>query len=379
MDNNWIKYLLLERLDVSQLSNFITVNEKQLVHILDDAEGTEHLDLLKSKIMTLKTVINCETNDENNVSDIEAIENKLSLRRDVFVSELEQILESHTITRALYYLKRLKSSIQGIKTSKINDINLLRWKDYDSIITDSLWVLDKRDTSGAHLGWYWGNFIPQIPHQIMLRYTKKGDWILDTFLGSGTTLIECRRLGRNGIGIELNTKVAQKAKDIIEQERNIENVVTEVIIDDCTTADIHDAVLTKHKIKCVQLLILHPPYHDIVKFSGDQRDLSNAENTETFLRMFGDAVDNVTPFLEKGRYLALIIGDKYAKGEWIPLGFYCMSEISKRGYTLKSIVVKNFEETRGKRNQKELWRYRALLGGFYVFKHEYVMLFKKTV
>jgi hypothetical protein len=41
------------------------------------------------------------------------------------------------------------------------------------------------------------------------------------------------------------------------------------------------------------------------------------------------------------------------------------------------IAVKNFEETRGKRNQKELWRYRALVGGFYVFKHEYIFIFQK--
>jgi len=27
----------------------------------------------------------------------------------------------------------------------------------------------------------------------MLRYTKKWDWVLDTFVGSGTTLIEGRR------------------------------------------------------------------------------------------------------------------------------------------------------------------------------------------
>lgn len=49
----------------------------------------------------------------------------------------------------------------------------------------------------------------------------------------------------------------------------------------------------------------------------------------------------------------------------------------RRGYDLKSIVVKNFEDTRAKRNVKELWRYRALVGGFYVFKHEYVLIFQK--
>jgi hypothetical protein len=123
---------------------------------------------------------------------------------------------------------------------------------------------------------------------------------------------------------------------------------------------------------------MHPPYYDIIKFSEDKSDLSNATNVEEFLLKFGAIVEKATPFLEEGRYLVLVIGDKYSSGEWIPLGFYCMNEVLKRGYVLKSIVVKNFEETRGKRNQKELWRYRALVGGFYVFKHEYVMLFKKT-
>ena len=131
------------------------------------------------------------------------------MRRDVLTSELNQILESQTNERAKYYLKRLEKGVLKVKTSKINDINLLRWKEYDDIITDSLWVLDKRDTSGAHLGWYWGNFIPQIPHQMMLRYTKRGNWVLDTFVGSGTTLIEYLRLDRNGIGIELNPEVVQ--------------------------------------------------------------------------------------------------------------------------------------------------------------------------
>jgi 16S rRNA G966 N2-methylase RsmD len=260
--------------------------------------------------------------------------------------------------------------------SKINDIDLSRWKEYDEIITDSLWLFDRRDTSGAHSGWYWGNFIPQIPRQIMLRYTKKGDWVLDAFAGSGTTLIECRRLGRNGIGIELNPEVATKSMQLVESEENKDNVITEVITGDSRTINLQET-LDKYKIKQFQLLIMHPPYHDIIKFSKNENDLSNAKSLEEFLKMFGEVVDNTTPYLEKGRYFALVIGDKYSKGEWIPLGYYCMNEVLKRGYLLKSIIVKNFEETKGKRNQKELWRYRALAGGFYVFKHEYIMLFQK--
>ena len=85
----------------------------------------------------------------------------------------------------------------------------------------------------------------------------------------------------------------------------------------------------------------------------------------------------MTPVLDAGRYCVVVIGDKYARGEWVPLGFYCLSEMLKRGYLLKSIVVKNFDETRAKRAHRELWRYRALAGGFYVFKHEYVLILQK--
>jgi len=135
--------------------------------------------------------------------------------------------------------------------------------------------------------------------------------------------------------------------------------------------------LHKHHQKTVQMLIMHPPYFDIIKFSNDPRDLSNAGTIDRFLELMNKVVDNASSVLEKGRYFALVIGDKYSRGEWIPLGFLTMNEILKKGFLLKSIIIKNFEETLGKRNQKELWRYRALVGGFYIFKHEYIFVFKK--
>jgi len=86
------------------------------------------------------------------------------------------------------------------------ELDLNNWKANTEIITDSLWLIPERDRGGAHTGYLHGNFIPQIPRQAMLRFTRKGDIVVDTFLGSGTTLIECKRLGRHGIGIELQRK-----------------------------------------------------------------------------------------------------------------------------------------------------------------------------
>lgn len=68
--------------------------------------------------------------------------------------------------------------------------------------------------------------------------------------------------------------------------------------------------------------------------------------------------------LEKNRYCAVIIGDKYANSQVIPLGFYCMNLMIEKGHLLKAILVKNFGETKGKSNKQGIWRYRALANDF---------------
>ncbi len=265
---------------------------------------------------------------------------------------------------------------------KINDLNLNNWKEYEDIITDSLWIIPSRDKTGAHTGEYHGNFIPQIPNQMMKRFTKKGDVVLDTFLGSGTTLIECRRLGRNGIGIELISKIAKVAKNNIAKQKFLNGKIkTSIIVGDNTkekTKNLTTQMLKNYGKKNVQLIIMHPPYHDIIKFSNNPEDLCNAKTVEDFLKKFGDVVANFTDLLEKNHHLAIVIGDKYTNSEWVPLGFYLMQETMKNNnLKLKSILVKNMVGNRAKRNQEHLWRYRALAGGFYIFKHEYILLFQK--
>ena len=352
-------------------------NRCKFVQVLNDIHGQTDVDALRKRTLSVRNVVESPGRISGCLSEQNPGRDTVSLRRDVLISELNQILEAQTVERARYYVRRLRDGVHKVRKTELNDINLLRWKEYEDVITDSLWVVGRRDSSGGHLGWYWGNFIPQIPQQMMLRYTRRQDWVIDAFSGSGTTLIECRRLGRNGIGLELNREIAMEANKLIEAIPNCDRVTTEIVVGDSRKIDVR-AALEKNRVKQVQLLIMHPPYHDIIRFSDDSDDLSNAGSTERFLQMFGQTVDNLTPFLETDRYFALVVGDKYSNGEWLPLGFYCMNEVLSRHYALKSIVVKNYDETRSKRRQAELWRYRALAGGFYVFKHEYIFIFRKT-
>lgn len=260
--------------------------------------------------------------------------------------------------------------------AKYNDIDLKNWKEYSDIETDTLWIINKRDNSGAHNGYYHGNFVPQIPHQLFSRYTKKGDWILDPFMGSGTSLIEAQRMGRNSIGIELSTDVAKEAYDRIITEKN-EYTRTKVVVGDSKTHSI-DKILESVGIKQVQFVILHPPYWDIIKFSDNPNDLSQCDSLNSFLNSFGKSIDNTTKYLEKNRYCALVIGDKYANSQVVPIGFYCMNLMMEKGMLLKAVLVKNFGDTKGKSNKQGIWRYRALASDFYIFKHEYIFVFKKV-
>lgn len=258
--------------------------------------------------------------------------------------------------------------------SKYNDLDMSRWHDYEDILTSSLWHF-KRENSGVHNAKYHGNFVPQIPRQLFSRYTKKGEWILDPFMGSGTALIESQRMGRNSIGIDLQKEIVDEALGRIKQEES-NGCLTNGYIGNSRIIDFEE--ITKNLgIDKYQFVIFHPPYWDIIKFSDSPEDLSNAETLDEYLKRFGEVIDNTTRLLEKNRYCALVIGDKYANSQIIPLGFYCMNLFLERNFIMKAIIVKDFDRTRGKANMGAIWRYRALASDFYIFDHEYVFVFKK--
>ena len=270
--------------------------------------------------------------------------------------------------------------VKPVKTTKYSDINLNEWKNYDHIKTDTLWEFPNRLKEGGHSNEYHGNYIPQIAQQLYERFTKKNDIVLDMFFGSGTSGIEAINMNRRCIGVELKEDLAESVSEKFTPKQLVTDV--NIICADSTTE------LAKEKIKArldimgeeqAQLLILHPPYDDIIKFSDKKEDLSNCATTEKFYDLFELVAKNGYDLLEKGRFAALIIGDKYANSQLIHLGFECMKRMNNVGFITKSIIVKDMQgNERAKGKTANLWRYRALAGGFYIFKHEYVMLFQKV-
>ena len=91
-----------------------------------------------------------------------------------------------------------------------------------------------------------------------------------------------------------------------------------------------------------------------------------------------NVINNTAKYLENDRYLGIVIGDIYKNSEVVPLAFLCM-DIIKRNFKvkLKGILVKNIEGNRGKLGSGGIWHYRALKSDYYIFKHEYVMVFQK--
>ncbi len=266
-----------------------------------------------------------------------------------------------------------------VLTKAYNDINLNQWKEYSHIKTDTLWEFPTRAKEKGHSYDYHGNYIPQIAEQMFERFTKKNDIVLDLFFGSGTSGIEALNMGRRCIGVELK----QELVDYVSEKFNPKQLVTDVniICGDSASDEIGDKIQARLDVlgkESAQFLVLHPPYDDIIRFSDKEEDLSNCTSTEDFYDLFEKVAKNGYDKLEKGRFAALIIGDKYAKGQYYPLSFDCMERMNKVGFKTKAVIVKDIQgNEKAKGKDAQLWRYRALYGGFYIFKHEYIMVFQK--
>ncbi|MBQ7855580.1 MAG: DNA adenine methylase [Alistipes sp.] len=252
------------------------------------------------------------------------------------------------------------------------------WKQID-LNVDSLWLIPERAKDGKHKNIYHGNFVPQIPNQLIRRYTNVGDVVLELFSGSGTTLFECEALCRNYIGFDINEKIIDYVNDQMKDCSVINYTIknTDVTNKKEFTEAIEECLERVDKQQ-VDFMIAHPPYLDIVKFTEDDRDLSRLSDIGLFIEKLVAAITNGFRYLKKNGYFAIVAGDVYKKSEVVPLAFLIMNAIKQNlKVKMKGIIIKNIEGNRGKLGAQDIWKYRALKSDYFLFKHEYIFVFKK--
>ena len=78
-----------------------------------------------------------------------------------------------------------------------------------SLKKSDVWLLKPEKSGGrrSHVA----PFPYELPYRLIRAYSFVGETVLDPFLGSGTTLLAARDLGRNGVGYEIHPEIARQA------------------------------------------------------------------------------------------------------------------------------------------------------------------------
>jgi len=135
-----------------------------------------------------------------------------------------------------------------------------KWEPTDfKLEINTIWSFPDRGDWATHDYKYRGNWSPYIPRNIILRYSKENDWVLDQFAGGGTTLVEAKLLNRNVIGIDVNDSALARCRDKCNFEREKSG---KVVIRKADARKLEFIPSSK-----IDLICTHPPYANIIKYS----------------------------------------------------------------------------------------------------------------
>lgn len=224
-------------------------------------------------------------------------------------------------------------------------------------------------------------------------FTKSGEIVFDPFLGTGSTLIACHNSKRNGVGIELQKKYADIAKE------RLKKLESQLKLDDsgarqhckqlviCGDSLNVEDFWKKYSLPKIDFVITSPPYGPMLqkkglasqerenkgldtKYSEDKNDLGNANSYEEFLGMLTNIFLKIKINLKEDGYLAVILQNYMDKGEYKMLAWDFAKEMNR------------YFQLRGERiwcqDNKTLYPYGYKYSFVPNVHHHYCLIFKNN-
>lgn len=273
-----------------------------------------------------------------------------------------------------------------IRIGEKHEIKEYQPKDF-TLETTTVWSFPDRGTWATHKGDYRGNWSPRLVRNLLLRYTKPGELVLDQMCGSGTTLVECKLLGRNAIGVDINYEAVILTLDRLNftyKSLNPDWKEPEIKVyhGDARNLDLIED-------ESIDFIATHPPYFNIIPYSKHKPipgDLSQVYSLDEYLNGIRRIAEESFRVLKPGRYCAILIGDTRQHKHYVPISFRVMEQFLESGFILKEDIIKiqwntKVTEQRWKPLTKttcECWVEECSKGrDFYLIAHEHLFIFRK--
>jgi hypothetical protein len=259
-----------------------------------------------------------------------------------------------------------------------------------SLETSTVWSFPDRGDWATHRGDYRGNWAPQIARNLILRYSKPGETVLDQMCGGGTTLVECKLLGRNAIGVDINYDAVMLTMDRLNftyrpLDPDYREPIIKVYHGDARNLDLIED-------ESIDLIATHPPYANIIPYSKSKRiegDLSQVYSLEEYLKGMHEVAEESFRVLKPKRYCAILIGDTRKHRHYVPIAFRVMQQFLDVGFILKEDIIKMQWHTKTTEKKwaglaktaDECWvekpEGKKHWTDFYLIAHEHLFVFRK--
>ena len=231
----------------------------------------------------------------------------------------------------------------------------------------TVWAFPRRGNWATHTSDWRGNWSPEVVRNLILRYSKEGDILLDPMIGGGTTAIESKILNRNIICSDINDVAIDRTKKCLEFQ--VENKSWQKVL----KRDARD--LGKADAESIDFILTHPPYVDIIKYSEGKlkNDLSSIHDIDIFVYEIEKVAKELFRVLKKDKYCAILMGDTRRNKMYQPLAFKVMQKFLDSGFLLKEDIIKRQFNCKA----TGFWVEKSKESNFLLIMHEHLFVFQK--